>query len=76
MAKILFISNMSEVLNLEYNRQLLLIKALNKYRFKSHAFRALGITEKQGFNLIKYHEVQLDKAKKQYFSNKIIQFKK
>lgn len=73
MARILFLTIMSEVLNLEYNRQLLLIKALNKYRFKSHAFRALGITEKQGFNLIKYHEVQFDKEKKTYFANKIIE---
>lgn len=63
----------SEILNIEYNRQLLLIRSLNKYRFKSRAFRALGVTEKQGFNLIKFHEVKFDK-KRGYYSDKVINF--
>ena len=62
-----------EKLNLIYARQVLLLKALNKHRFKIDAFRALGVSEKQGYNLIKFHEVQFNK-RKGYYSDKVIEF--
>lgn len=64
-----------ENLNIEYNRQLLLIKALNKHKFKARAFSALGVTERTGHNLVKYHEVQWCKEKG-YYSDKAVEFKK
>lgn len=64
----------AEILNLEYNTRLLLLKALNKYRFKTRAFAALGVSEKQGYNLIKLHEVQWSRDRG-YYSEKIINFK-
>lgn len=64
----------SEPLNLLYARQVLLIKALNRHKFKKDAFRALGVTEKHGFNLIRFHEVKFDKDKG-YYSEKVIEFK-
>lgn len=66
---------MPEILNLEYHRQLLLIKSLNRHKFKTRAFRALGVSEKQGYNLMKYHEVEWSKDKG-YYTEKVIEFKK
>ena len=64
-----------ETLNLEYNRQLLLIRALNKYKFKARGFSALGVTERTGYNLVKYHEIQWSEEKG-YYSEKVVEFKK
>ena len=61
-----------DILNIDYNHQLLLLKALNKYKFKTLAFKALGVSEKQGYNLIKYHMVK--KGKEGYYSEKVIEF--
>lgn len=63
----------TEILNLEYNTRILLLRALNKYKFKTRAFAALGVSEKQGYNLIKLHEVQWSKGKG-YYSDKVIEF--
>lgn len=64
----------TETLNIAYHTQLLLLKSLNRHRFKTTVFRALGVSEKQGFNLIKKHEVKWDGEK--YYSEKLIEFKK
>lgn len=63
----------AEILNIEYNTRLLLLRALNKYKFKTRAFAALGVSEKQGYNLIKLHEVRWSKEKG-YYSDKLIEF--
>lgn len=65
---------MPETLNLAYHTRLLLLKSLNRHRFKTTAFRALGVSEKQGFNMIKYYEVK--KGNDGYYSEKVIEFKK
>ena len=64
----------AEILNIEYHTRRLLLIALNKYKFKSRAFAALGVSEKQGYNLIKLHEVK--RGDKGYYSDKKIEFKK
>ena len=63
----------AEILNIEYHTRLLLLKALNKYKFKTRAFAALGVSEKQGYNLIKLHEVRWSEGKG-YYSDKVIEF--
>lgn len=61
-----------EILNIDYHTQLLLLRALNRHKFKTQAFRALGVSEKQGFNLIKRFDVK--KGDKGYYSKKVIDF--
>lgn len=51
---------MTEILNIEYNRRQLVIKALNKFPTKVKAYKALGITEKQLYNLIKLYGIKKD----------------
>lgn len=63
----------AEILNIEYHTRRLLLRALNKYKFKTRAFAALGVSEKQGYNLIKLHEVVWSKDKG-YYSDKAIEF--
>lgn len=65
---------MPEILNIEYHTQLLLIRALNKHDTKVKAFAALGVSERTGHNLVKYHEVQYDKVRG-YYTDKIVEFK-
>jgi len=63
---------MPEILNLDYHTRLLLLRSLNRHRFKKTAFTALGVSEKQGYNLIKRFEVKYDG--KEYYSEKVIEF--
>lgn len=63
---------MPETLNIAYHTRLLLIRSLNRHRFKKTAFTALGVSEKQGYNLIKRFEVKHDGEK--YYSEKVIEF--
>lgn len=64
-----------ETLNIEYHTRRLLLKALNSFKTKTKAYMALGVSEKQLYNLIKHHEVYRNE-KGIYCSDKIINFKK
>lgn len=63
---------MPSTLNIAYHTRRLLLLSLNRHRFKTTAFKALGVSEKQGYNLIKKHEVK--KGKGGYYSEKVIEF--
>lgn len=62
----------AEILNIEYHTRRLLLRALNKHKFKTRAFAALGVSEKQGYNLIKLHEVRWSRDRG-YYSDKVIE---
>lgn len=59
-----------EILNIEYNKRRLLLKALNTMPTKVKAYRALGITEKQLYRMIRQH--QITKDSKGVYRSKII----
>jgi hypothetical protein len=50
-----------EILNLEYNKKKLILKALNNSRTKRLAYVRLGITEKCLYNYIKIYNIKLNK---------------
>lgn len=64
----------TETLNIDYHTRLLLLRSLNRHRFKTSAFKALGVSEKQGYNLIKRFEVRYNG--KEYYSDMVIEFRK
>jgi hypothetical protein len=47
----------SENLNIDYHKQQLLLKSLNKYRTKVQARAALGISEKQMYTYIEKYKI-------------------
>lgn len=49
-----------EILNIEYHTKRLLLKALNKFRSKTKAYMALGISERQLYNLISRYKVRMN----------------
>lgn len=55
-----------EILNIEYHKRRLIIKALNQMPTKVKAYKALGITEKQLYNLIWRYSIKKDAAGKYY----------
>lgn len=58
-----------EILNIEYHKRRLIVKALNKLPTKVKAYKALGITEKQLYNLIWRYSIKKDKAGTYYSEN-------
>lgn len=65
---------MPSTLNIAYHTRRLLLRSLNRHRFKTTAFKALGVSEKQGYNLIKRFEVRHNG--KEYYSDMVIEFRK
>jgi len=47
-----------EILNIDYHVRRLVIKALNRFPTKTKAYMALGVPEKQLYNLIKRYEIK------------------
>jgi hypothetical protein len=66
-------TNMPEILNLQYHQRRLLLKALNANKTKAAARRATGLTERTFFNMIDEYEIK--KGDKGYYSKKQIEYK-
>lgn len=51
-----------EILNIDYNIQILCIKALNKFDYKRDAAKALGISERNLYRLIERYNIVRETA--------------
>lgn len=60
----------TEILNIEYHKRRLVIKALNKLPTKVRAYKELGITEKQLYRMIKTYEIRKNE-KGAYYSEQL-----
>jgi hypothetical protein len=47
-----------EILNIDYHVRRMVVEALNRFPTKVKAYLALGVTEKQLYNLIKQYEIK------------------
>lgn len=52
---------MLEILNIDYHKKRLLLKALNRFKTKVEAFQALGISERHFYHLLKEFNIQKNK---------------
>jgi transposase len=55
---------MTETLNLDYHRSLLVVKALNKAKTIKQAATLLGVTRNTVYSLINYYRVEFDEKEK------------
>lgn len=59
---------MNENLNIEYHKKRLLLKALNVCKKKEDACKALGISNRTLYRLIKLYKIKLDPVGVYFFS--------
>lgn len=57
---------MTETLNIDYHRSLLVVKALNKAKTIKQAATLLGVTRKTVYSLINHYQVEFDEKEKKY----------
>lgn len=57
---------MTETLNIDYHRSLLVVKALNKAKSIKQAATLLGVNRGSVYSLIKHYRVEFDEKEKKY----------